>query len=706
MAEANGRTVLGDFSGVKLRSHGVTSRFFRKDGHFMVHTDGPDGKLRDYPIRYAFGWYPLQQYLIPFPGGRQQALGLAWDSRPREEGGQRWYDLYPDEARDPSDLLHWTGREQTWNYQCAECHSTHLRKGYDPVGDSYHTTWSEINVACEACHGPASAHLEWARSKGRVANGDDGLTVHLSRGDSATWQWDAVAGKPARSKPRRDHSEINTCARCHARRGQFWPDSHAGEALDQTHRLALLDPPLYYPDGQIHGEVYVYGSFLQSAMYRAGVSCSDCHDPHTTRLRAAGNPLCTRCHAAQRYAGSQHHHHTKGSRGSTCIGCHMPERTYMGVDRRADHSLRIPRPDLSLRLGTPNACGQCHADRSNQWAAKTVEQWFPHSIHRGPHFGEALYAADTGRADAAMRLRRLAGDSQQPGIARASAIERLRRIGDAAALPRVEPLLGDPDPLVRREAVHFLELADGATRVDQGWPLLKDPSRSVRLEATRLLAPLLRQKLPERRRKQLLQGVDEYFRSQRTNAERPEAHLDQGVMWTSMGKLYAARKSYLQAIALDPSFTPAYVNLADLYAHTDRNAEGEAMLRKGLAAVPDDATLHHALGLALVRGKQLPQALRELATAARLAPQRPRYSFVYAVALSSRGQHRKALKVLKRALQKHPQNRDLLRALVTLNREHGALPEARRYLALLRRYYPDDPQGVALEKELGAVPAR
>jgi len=703
MAKATPRAVLGDFSGVAYSAHGVTSRFFRKAGQPMVRTDGPDGELRSYPIRYTFGWYPLQQYLIPFPGGRLQALGLAWDNRTREAGGQRWYSLYPDEKVDHTDRLHWTGREQTWNYQCAECHSTHLRKGYDPVNDRYHTTWSEINVACEACHGPASAHLEWARSKSREEASHKGLLANLSQGNLATWRSSGATGKPQRSKPRSEHTEIETCARCHSRRGQFWPDDHPGESLDQTHRLSLLDPQLYFPDGQIKAEVYVYGSFLQSAMYRAGVTCSDCHDPHSTRLRAAGNALCTRCHEAQRYDSSKHHHHAKGSRGSACIACHMPQRTYMGVDRRADHSLRIPRPDLSLRIGTPNACGQCHAERGNRWAAATVQRWFPSSTHRGPHYGEVLYASDTGRADAAPRLRTLAADGSQAGIVRASAIERLTRIADRKALATIQPLLKDPDPLIRREAVHFLQLVDVGTRVDRGWPLLADPSRSVRLEATRLLAPLLRQQLPERWRKQLSEGVDEFMRSQRTNAERPEAHLNQGLMLAAIGRSEAARASYRKAIALDPTFTPAYVNLADLYHRAGRDEAGEAILRKGIAVVPDDAALHHALGLALVRSRRLPLAIGELASAARLAPQQPRYSYVYAVALASNGQQRKAVVVLKQALAEHPRDRDLLTTLVTVNREQGDLPEARRYLELLRRSHPDDPKGAALERTLGGA---
>jgi predicted CXXCH cytochrome family protein len=704
MAEANEDTVLGDFDNAKFEADGVGSLFFHRDGQYLVRTEGPDGKPADYPIRYTFGWTPLQQYLIEFPGGRLQALGTAWDSRPADQGGQRWFDLYPDQQLSPGNPLHWTGRDQTWNYQCAECHSTNLQKGYAPASDSYDTTWSEINVGCEACHGPGSAHITWAESGDANKGDDNGLQVHLGTGLDTAWPTDPATGKPRRAKPRTQHTEIEVCARCHSRRGQIWPDYQYGDSLDQSHRLALLDPQLYFPDGQIKDEVYVYGSFIQSAMYRAGVTCSDCHDSHATGLRADGNALCSRCHQPQRYDGSSHHHHPKDSPGSACIACHMPQRTYMGVDRRADHSLRVPRPDLSLRLDTPNACEQCHAEQGNQWAADAVEQWFPDSRQRGLHFGETLHAAAIGAGDAGDRLQALAADSDQPGIARATAIGQLRQYADANALFTVQRLLKDPDPLVRREAERFLSLADIRTRVDQGWTALADPSRGVRLEATRLLAPLMRQRLPERWRKQLEQGIDEYFQAQMTNAERPESRLNLGLILASIGEAGAAAENYRKAIDLDPTFFPAYVNLADLYRQQQRDADGQAILRQGIAVLIDNpsekASLHHALGLSLVRSGNKPAAIRELARGAELAPQLPRYSYIYAIALNSSDQAGQALEVLQQAVSRHPHNRDLLTTLVTLNREQNKGDDARHYLKQLREAYPDDPQVRELERQL------
>ncbi|MEJ2190332.1 MAG: multiheme c-type cytochrome [Acidobacteriota bacterium] len=157
MAEADETSVLGDFDDVEFISHGVTSRFWREDGRYMVSTEGPDGEIGEFEITYTFGHDPLQQYLIPFPGGRLQCLNIAWD---RDRG--EWFDLNPDSKVPPDDWLHWTRAAQTWNAMCAECHSTNLKKSFDPTTKTYHTTWSEIDVSCEACHGPASEHVAWA----------------------------------------------------------------------------------------------------------------------------------------------------------------------------------------------------------------------------------------------------------------------------------------------------------------------------------------------------------------------------------------------------------------------------------------------------------------------------------------------------------------------------------------------------------------
>jgi predicted CXXCH cytochrome family protein len=709
MTEPSEATVLGDFADVEFTAHGVTSRFYRKDGGWFVRTDGPDGALHDYQIVYTFGWYPLQQYLIELPGGRLQSFGIAWDSRPADRGGQRWFHLYPDlKGMDHKHPLHWTSREQNWNYQCAECHSTKLMKGYDLANDTFATTWAEIDVACEACHGPGSLHVVQAE---RVRSGDltawdaaKGLVVDLADRDGGTWSIDPKTGKPQRSRPRTDHTKIELCARCHSRRGQISEDYVYGRPLGDTHRLALLEDHLYHADGQILEEVYVYGSFIQSKMYRAGVTCTDCHDAHSLRLKADGDMVCAQCHEAGRYAVEAHHRHKPDSAGASCVGCHMPQRFYMVVDERADHSMRVPRPDLSVKLGTPNACNQCHADKDAQWAAQAVESWYGKDLALPAHYAEALHAGRTGAADAGKRLLDLAVEPAQPAIARATALDGLREHPDPThqlALPR---LLGDPDPLVRGAAVRYLQVLDAETLFRLAMPMLDDPARVVRVDAARVLAPLMRYQLPDEVRARIAAGLDAYARAQLATAERPESHLNIGLVEMEQGKAAAAQRSYRTALRLDPAFAPAYVNLADLYRALGSDREGEEVLRQGIDEAPDDADLHQALGLLLVRAGRLPDAVPELARAAALAPERPRYAYVHAIAVNETGDTAGAVAILEAALDRHPDDRDLLLALTTVNRDAGRKDAAFAYAQRLAERDPADAEAQQLLRELGNGP--
>ncbi len=391
MQEPNSTTVLGDFSDAKFSKDGIDSTFFKRGDEHWVRTDGPDGKIGEFQIRYTFGIAPLQQYLIYLGGGRLQALGIAWDARAKEEGGQRWFHLYPGRSVKAGDPLHWTGIDQNWNYQCAYCHSTNLKKNYEAESGRFQTSWSEISVGCEACHGPASNHVTWAT---KAAGWDKfeagkGFAAIFDERRGVSWPT-SDHGRPARTVPRSSAKEIEACAACHARREQFADTPADQTKLFDAFRPSLLEPGLYHADGQQRDEVYTYGSFLQSKMHAAGVTCSDCHDPHSGKLRASGNAVCTQCHEASRFDLAAHHHHEAGSKGAECASCHMPTTIYMGVDARHDHSLRIPRPDRSQILGTPNACNQCHKDKAAAWAKDAIKSWFP-SPNLGYHdFAEAF----------------------------------------------------------------------------------------------------------------------------------------------------------------------------------------------------------------------------------------------------------------------------------------------------------------------------
>ncbi|MBL0141066.1 MAG: tetratricopeptide repeat protein [Betaproteobacteria bacterium] len=682
MQPATDATMAGDFANAKFTYAGVTSTFFRRDGKFFVNTDGADGKLADFRISYTFGVEPLQQYLVDFPDGRKQALGIAWDARPKAAGGQRWFHLYPGQKVKAGERLHWTGIDQNWNYQCADCHSTNLRKNFDEKSNTFRTTWTDINVNCEACHGPGSNHVAWARKESDWKRFDagKGLTVALDERRGMGWIPDAATGSAKRTRPRDSAREIEVCARCHSRRGQFTDAHMAGQPLTDAFRPALLESGLYHADGQMQDEVYNYASFLQSKMNAQGVTCSDCHDPHSQKLRAPGNGVCSQCHATAKFDSAAHHHHLPGSKGAECAACHMPTTTYMGVDPRHDHSMRIPRPDLSPKVGTPNACNGCHKDRKPAWAAAEMAKWFPDRKPGFQDFAEAFAGADRGEPAAIARLITIAANRAEPAIVRASAISRLGRHPGPAALPALRGALDDPDAMVRAAAVSALGGADEATRASVLARMLDDPVRLVRMEAARELAGTSVEKA------RLESATAEFVAEQTFNADRPESHLALGNLAAARGDFDGALAGYRKALAVDPGFIEAAINLADLYRARGDEKLAEETLRAALRRDPASAGAHHALGLVLVRQKRMPEAITELSRATTLAPADARFAYVYGVALFEGGRKADALRTLDAALARHPYDRDILFAAASYRAgtgdKAGALPYARRLQAV------------------------
>lgn len=694
-------SVLGDFADARFRQHGVESRFFRRDGRFMVRTDGPDGKLADFEISRTFGVYPLQQYLVAFPGGRFQTLQIAWDSRPKEAGGQRWFHLQPDEKISHKDPLHWTGIYQNWAMQCAECHSTDLRKGYDAASQTYNTTFAEINVACEACHGQGSRHVAWAgRAKPPYRADEDKGLVRLASNWQADWKMPSADARSAVRTHPANPAGMNTCAACHARRSTLTETRQAGAPLEDSHRLAMLTPPNYHVDGQQREEVYVWASFLQSRMHQRGVTCMDCHEPHAQKLRAEGNALCTRCHAPASFDSPAHHRHAEGSKGAQCVNCHMPTQNYMVIHARQDHSLRMPRPDLSQTLGSPNACNQCHTDRRPAWAASAMDQWYGTAWRTRAHYGSVLHAGQSKGQVALSDLLALAGDTSVPAVVRATAATLAQPLAHPGTLDTARRLASDPAPGVRIAALGMLDNLDMQSRILIAAPMLADSLRGVRIEAARLLADVPDERLPSDRRSARQLALQEYEAALVLDADWPSVNVNRGNLRLRQGRPDEAIAAYERAIALDPNLAAAYVNLADLLRQQQREAESEKVLRRGVAAQPANADLQHALGLSLARQGRPDEAIGALTKAARLAPENARYAYVHGVALHSAGKPDAALAVLRRAAQRHPGDIDILNALIAISRERGDNSDALTYAKQAAALLPDNQEIGRLVAEL------
>jgi predicted CXXCH cytochrome family protein len=689
MAAPTAETVRGDFNDTTFTHDGVTSRFFRRGDAYLVRTDGPDGRLADFEIAWTFGVAPLQQYLIALPGGRLQPLQIAWDSERR-----RWFHLLPHEKAPAGDVLHWTGRYQNANTMCISCHTTGFEKRYDAAADRFDSRWHEPNVSCQSCHGPGERHVRWALAPkaGRPEGGDRGLSVALK---SATPQQQAAV-----------------CAACHSRRSELVATAVPGRTRLDQHQPALLTEGLYHVDGQQLDEVFVDGSFRQSRMYQAGVACTACHDPHAAKLKASGNAVCTQCHAPQPdprypkgaglYDSPAHHFHPEGSPGASCANCHMPARTYMQIQPRRDHSLRIPRPDLSVRLGTPNACNACHADRSPQWAADQVVRWYGPA--RPPHYGEVLAAARAGRPDAGGPLGALVADTLVPSIVRATALSALRGYGDAAMAQRVSATR-DADPEVRAAAADSLESAAPEQRLYTLGPLLTDPVLAVRIAAARSLSSLPAARIGPVLRPAFDAALAEYMAVQNLALDMPGARLNLATVHQNVGRLEEAERHYRQALAIDPDFTPARANLSRLLNRSGRNAEAVQVLTEGLARQPGIGELQYSLGLLLAEEGRLPEAAAALEQAATLMPGRARVQYNLGLALQQTGRRPEAERALLAARELAPDDPDPVRALAIFYTQAGRRAEALRWAERLEALAPGDVQARQLAAQLrGPMP--
>lgn len=679
--------VLGDFADKTLTHNGVTSRFTTVDGRFVVRTDGLDGSLTEYEVKYTAGVEPLQQYLVETGPGRLQALDSVWDTKRNQ-----WFHLYPEQELKAGNGLHWTGPYKNWNARCAECHATGYRKNYDPRSKTYASNQAEIGVGCEACHGPGEAHAAWA---GNTESFEFARWRGID-GNGLSFAFDAADPE----------AEIQQCAGCHARREPLGAASPAvGAAFADSYRLALLRDGLYHPDGQILDEVYVYGSFLQSKMYARGVRCSDCHEPHSGDLKAVGNAVCTQCHnpsGSQEFPtlepgafdNPQHHFHQTGTPAAQCVNCHMPKRLYMVVDGRRDHSFRVPRPDLSEEISTPNACTDCHSGREAAWAAKQIKLRYPNGRSGQPHYGQVIARA-RGDMDSSVQdqLIALALDTSQPGIVRATALHLMASTATAAAANRTAVLLEDPDPLLRGAAIRIQSAASPPVRAERIGPGLSDRMRSVRIEAARNILDIPVAHYPPAIAGSVRVAMREYQSSLMAKADFPEVQMAIGGTALTLRNLRAAEQGFGEAAGMDPQRADAWMMVARLQVQRGALDEARATLEQAIAANPLGGRLHQTLGNLLVMAGKNTEAVVPFERAASLMPDDAMVAADLGLILSNVGEHGRAVDILKQAIGSTAETADTLYALIVSLAALGDLTAAEPVVRKLEADYPANPLG-------------
>lgn len=663
MEIATDSTVLGDFNDVKFTSQGVTSHFFKKNSEFYVNTEGPDGKYHDYKIEYTFGITPLQQYIVKFPDGHYQCLRTAWDTKKNI-----WYDLYPDFKVVHSEWLHWSRGGLNWNTMCSDCHSTNVRKNYDFETHSYDTKYALINVSCEACHGPGKDHVEQANKLG----GEYKFTNDLKM-----------------TKATSPKDLVDDCARCHMRREQvseFY--NFEGSMLDHYFPQLIVEN-IYHPDGQILDEDYVYGSFVQSKMYHNNVTCTDCHNPHSTKLKFEGNALCIQCHVPEKYDTPTHHRHSMNTDSSQCINCHMTGKYYMGNDFRRDHSFRIPRPDLSVKYNTPNACTQCHTDKSNEWALENFIKLYGEPKQN--HFSDLLAPGLRGDEHGLEDLIKLASDNSYPEIARASAVRGISNYMNPNSIDDMLKFLKDDSPLVKAATLDVLGTMQTNDYINYFLPLLKDPKRSVRVKAFFAIGTLNENQVPKEYAEVYKKVKKEFEINLNVTSDFVGGRIRKADYELKKGNLVGAIKGYESALEIDNINNLVRTNLANLYYRNSQFEKAEAAFKTIIKQEPTYGETYYSYALLLAELNRTDDAIKQLLLAVKHMPNNTRSYYNLSLLYDKINDFKNAEAIAVKGLKIAPQNESLLYILAYLYSKNNQNEKAKNITKRLIELYPNNP---------------
>jgi Tfp pilus assembly protein PilF len=670
------KTVKGNFDNITHTADGVTSRFFKKANKYFINTEGEDGKNHDYEVKYIFGFTPLQQYLVEFPGGRLQVPRVSWDSKQK-----KWFNQYAQQTVSSHDWLHWTGNSQNWNTMCASCHSTNLQKNYNDKTDTYKTSYSVINVSCESCHGAGKQHADYIK-------GDD-----YKDGEKIKGSYLKLV------KNSNQLEEINTCAPCHARVTEI-SNSHirSNEIMD-NYIPQIPDTEYFFADGQVDDEDYIYTSFLQSKMFSKGVKCSNCHNPHSTKLKKIDNQTCLQCHSPQKYNLPTHTFHPVGSKSSLCVSCHMPGKIYMGNDLRHDHSFRVPRPDLSEKYGTPNACSSCHQEKSNKYLADAIVKWY--GPKRKYHFSDDLIPGSQLNSKSEAHLIKLIENSQTPDIIKATAAFYMGNIQTEPSLNILLKSLNNKDAQVRYRTLRSLSNFEPRSWINQVGPLLSDKVRAVRIAAADLYITIPQEQIPSQHKDAFVAAHKELKKHLNYQTDFSIGNVMLADYYLKLKDYDNAAKYYEKGLKKDSQMNYALLNLSTTYNLQGNNEQALKSLEKALKNDSKNDRIYYNMALLYNEMSNQPAAEKAFAKAVALKSDNPRVYYNYGLLLIKSKKIKQAEVLLNKGITINPSAPELYYALTFLYIQTKDMTKAQKAVLQLKQLDPNNPEYQELFKNMG-----
>ena len=600
----------------RIKESGVTYEMAETDGKFELRVIHDDDSITTYDLVGVIGETPLRQYLAQLPGDKFQTISATYDVKE-----DRWYDVYEGQDRLPGEWGHWANQGMNWNANCAYCHTTEFKKNFDFESNSYDSTWTQQGLACAECHTGLEKHVVAAK------NGD------------------YSAGLSKLSTIQTEHN----CASCHSRRDQLTADTFLpGDDYHDHFSLSLPDQPnLYHHDGQILDEDFVYGSFQMSRMAHAGVSCKDCHNPHTlkTILPIENNLLCMRCHSggvenAPVIEPIAHSFHSEGSTGNMCVNCHMSKTTYMQLDPRGDHAFLSPDPLLTKELGIPNACNKCHTEESVDWAVEWSEQWYGEKMvnHRQRKRARIIAAAHSFDPSALPKLLELLKDEDLPGWRAAYTGLLGNYLPNQSVANVLKALLIDANPMVRSRAASTL---GSAGQADAAIETLTDSSRSVRIAAARGIAAS--QSIPDPIAKKDWEEYNAF------NTDRPQTLLMLANKANSEDRSADTQKYVERAILMDQLNPEMYHQSAILLSGAGLNQASKKTLYLGWELAPKNPSFPFSLGLLAAEQQDIESAVGFLEETVAIEPSFSRAWYNLSLAYGQLNRPEDAARAMQRA---------------------------------------------------------